>query len=64
MATVYLFFFMRGNHEIRNAYSIGLRNHFDYVDNKIYGAFNWGNTRIVMLDCGEDKPVTIVNIPV
>lgn len=49
-------FFMRGNHEIRNAYSIGLRDHFDYVGNKTYGAFNWGDTRIVMLDCGEDKP--------
>jgi 2',3'-cyclic-nucleotide 2'-phosphodiesterase (5'-nucleotidase family) len=22
---------------------------------KTYGAFNWGDTRIVMLDCGEDK---------
>lgn len=49
-------FFMRGNHEIRNAYSIGLRDHYDYVGNKTYGAFNWGDTRIVMLDCGEDKP--------
>lgn len=48
-------FFMRGNHEIRNAYSIGLRNHYDYVGDKTYGAFNWGDTRIVMLDCGEDK---------
>lgn len=48
-------FFIRGNHEIRNAYSIGLRNHFDYVGGKTYGSFNWGNTRIVMLDCGEDK---------
>ena len=48
-------FFMRGNHEIRNAYSIGLRDHFDYVGGKTYGAFNWGDTRIVMLDCGEDK---------
>lgn len=47
--------FIRGNHEIRNAYSIGLRKHFDYVGNKTYGAFNWGDTRIVMLDCGEDK---------
>ena len=47
--------FIRGNHEIRNAYSIGLRKHFDYVGGKTYGAFNWGNTRIVMLDCGEDK---------
>lgn len=50
------FFFIRGNHEIRNAYSIGLRNLFDYIDGKTYGAFNWGNTRFVMLDCGEDKP--------
>lgn len=48
-------FFMRGNHEIRNAYSIGLRDHYDYPGNKTYGAFNWGDTRIVMLDCGEDK---------
>lgn len=46
---------MRGNHEIRNAYSIGLRDHFDYVGDKTYGSFNWGDTRIVMLDCGEDK---------
>lgn len=48
-------FFMRGNHEIRNAYSIGLRNHYDYIGDKTYGSFNWGDTRIVMLDCGEDK---------
>ncbi len=48
-------FYIRGNHEIRNAYSIGLRDLLDYVDNKTYGAFNWGNTRFVMLDCGEDK---------
>lgn len=47
-------FFMRGNHEIRNAYSIGLRDH--YVGDRTYGSFNWGDTRIVMLDCGEDKP--------
>ena len=33
--------FIRGNHEIRNAYSIGLRKHFDYVGGKTYGAFNW-----------------------
>lgn len=49
-------FYLRGNHEIRNAYSIGLRELFDYVGDKTYGAFNWGDTRIVMLDCGEDKP--------
>lgn len=49
-------FFLRGNHEIRNAYSIGLRDHFDYPGNKTYSAFSWGDTRVVMLDCGEDKP--------
>lgn len=49
-------FFLRGNHEIRNAYSIGLRSLFDYVGDKTYGSFNWGDTRLVMLDCGEDKP--------
>lgn len=48
-------FFVRGNHEIRNAYSVKLRRHFDYKDDKTYSAFNWGDTRIVLLDCGEDK---------
>lgn len=48
-------FYIRGNHEIRNAYSIGLRSLLDYVDDKTYGSFNWGDTRFVMLDCGEDK---------
>ena len=28
------------------------------MGDKTYGAFNWGDTRIVMLDCGEDKPDT------
>ncbi|MDH6533422.1 endonuclease [Parabacteroides sp. 52] len=51
-------FYLRGNHEIRNAYSIGLRELFDYVGDKTYGAFSWGDTRFVMLDCGEDKPDT------
>lgn len=49
-------FYMRGNHEIRNAYSIELRNLMDYVGDKTYGSFSWGDTRFVMLDCGEDKP--------
>lgn len=48
--------YMRGNHEIRNAYSIQLRDLFDYIGDKTYGSFNWGDTRFVMLDCGEDKP--------
>ncbi|MGL5684058.1 MAG: metallophosphoesterase [Marinifilaceae bacterium] len=49
-------FFIRGNHEIRNAYSIKMRDLFDYVDNSTYNAFSWGDTRFVTLDCGEDKP--------
>lgn len=51
-------FFLRGNHEIRNAYSIGLRDLFDYVNDEVYSAFNWGDTRFVLFDCGEDKPDT------
>ncbi|SFF62288.1 FN3 domain-containing metallophosphoesterase family protein [Sunxiuqinia elliptica] len=49
-------FYIRGNHEIRGAYSVELNQLFDYVGGKTYGAFNWGNTRFVLLDCGEDKP--------
>ena len=48
-------FYIRGNHEIRNAYSIGLRDLLDYVGDKTYGSFSWGDTRFVILDCGEDK---------
>lgn len=51
-------FYLRGNHEIRNAYSIQLKSIFDYVGGKTYGAFTWGNSRFVFLDCGEDKPDT------
>lgn len=49
-------FYLRGNHEIRGAFSIGLHYMFDYVGDKTYSAFNWGDTRFVILDCGEDKP--------
>lgn len=27
----------------------------DYINDKTYGSFNWGDTRFVILDCGEDK---------
>lgn len=78
-------FFIRGNHEIRNAYSSGMPSLFDNPiipyklemkkkdtdktdeqsnwqisspreAQKPYGAFSWGDTRFVFLDCGEDKP--------
>ena len=29
---------------------------FDYPGGNTYGAFSWGDTRFVILDCGEDKP--------
>ena len=47
--------YLRGNHEIRNAYSLHLRRLLYYMGDKTYGAFNWGDTRFVLLDCGEDK---------
>lgn len=47
---------VRGNHEIRNAYSSGMPSLFDNPGGGTYGAFNWGDTRFVTLDCGEDKP--------
>lgn len=49
-------FFVRGNHEIRNAYSAGMPSLFDQPGGNTYGAFSWGDTRFVLLDCGEDKP--------
>ena len=48
-------FFMRGNHEIRNAYSIGLRDHFDYVGDKTH-SFNWGDTVSSCWIVEKDKP--------
>jgi Icc-related predicted phosphoesterase len=49
-------YYVRGNHEIRDAYSLKLRDYLDFVNGKTYTAFNWGDTRFVVLDCGEDKP--------
>lgn len=48
--------FVRGNHEIRNAYSAGMPSLFENAGGKTYGAFSWGDTRFVVLDAGEDKP--------
>ena len=49
-------FFVRGNHEIRNFYSVGMRSLIGYPNDKTYGGISWGDTRFVVLDCGEDKP--------
>ncbi len=48
--------YMRGNHETRGAYSMFLWNLLERIGGHSYGAFNIGDTRFVILDCGEDKP--------
>ena len=48
--------FIRGNHEIRNAYSSGMTSLMEWPGGETYHAFSWGRTRFVVLDCGEDKP--------
>jgi endonuclease/exonuclease/phosphatase family metal-dependent hydrolase/Icc-related predicted phosphoesterase len=48
--------YLRGNHETRGAYSPFLWNLLGMMDGHSYGAFNIGDTRFVLLDCGEDKP--------
>ncbi len=48
--------FVRGNHEIRDFYSAGMNSLTGGIDGMTYGAFNWGDTRFVVLDLGEDKP--------
>ena len=49
--------FLRGNHETRGAYSPFLWNLLGKTGGEhSYGAFNIGDTRFVVLDCGEDKP--------
>lgn len=48
--------FIRGNHETRGAYSMFLWNLLEKKGGThTYGGFNLGDTRFVLLDCGEDK---------
>ncbi|WP_029904366.1 endonuclease/exonuclease/phosphatase family protein [Prevotella sp. 10(H)] len=48
--------FIRGNHETRGAYSMFLWNLLEKKGGEhTYAAFNIGDTRFVLLDCGEDK---------
>ncbi len=48
--------YLRGNHETRGAYSPFLWNLLGLMDGHAYGSFSVGDTRFVLLDCGEDKP--------
>ncbi|MDD2381306.1 MAG: FN3 domain-containing metallophosphoesterase family protein, partial [Mariniphaga sp.] len=48
--------FIRGNHETRGEYSLHLWDYLGRMDGHSYSAFSLGDTRFVLLDCGEDKP--------
>lgn len=48
--------FIRGNHETRGEYSGLLWDYLGRINGRSYSAFNLGDTRFVLLDCGEDKP--------
>jgi len=48
--------YIRGNHETRGEYSLYLWNYLGRMGGRSYSAFSMGDTRFVLLDCGEDKP--------
>lgn len=49
--------YTRGNHEIRGAFSMDFGSVVDYPNQGMsYGGFTIGDTRLVLLDSGEDKP--------
>lgn len=49
-------FYVRGNHELRGAYSNQLPGYFPAVSGKPYYTFRQGPVFFVVLDTGEDKP--------
>ena len=49
-------FFLRGNHETRGASARQLKGLLTMPENRYYTAMTFGATRVVFLDCGEDKP--------
>ena len=48
--------FIRGNHETRGEYSQHLWDYLGRMGGRSYSSFSLGDTRFVLLDCGEDKP--------
>lgn len=50
--------FLRGNHETRGAAARILKSYLPLPDNRYYTAMTFGATRLLFLDCGEDKPDT------
>lgn len=55
-ATEKPFFLARGNHETRGAAARSLSKYIDTPTGKYYYSFTYGNTSVIVLDCGEDKP--------
>lgn len=51
-------FFLRGNHETRGAAARLLKGYLPMPENRFYAAMTFGAARVVLLDCGEDKPDT------
>ena len=47
--------YLRGNHETRGLYALQFPQYFDWKNGQPYFAFNYGDTRFVFLDNGEDK---------
>jgi len=52
------FFYTRGNHETRGAFSRMLKQYIETPNGLYYYSFVWGNTYFIFLDTGEDKPDT------
>lgn len=53
-------FFLRGNHETRGAFARQMKDYLLLPEGRYYGAMTFGAARVVLLDCGEDKPDTSV----
>lgn len=50
------FLYTRGNHETRGYAARGLKQYFDFRNDKFYYSFDRGPVHFIVLDCGEDKP--------
>lgn len=51
-------FYSRGNHETRGPFAIEYPRYFPTPTGKLYYQFHHGETGVIVLDCGEDKPDT------
>ncbi len=55
-ATEKPFVAIRGNHETRGRYARDYHNYVYLPEGKFYGLYRFGDTAIIALDSGEDKP--------